>query len=172
MKLSTAVVLQRLILKGFILPEVLNPLSWDFSNLDENGLALKDDDGDGIYELTVVLNPLDEDNTKKKHWEASIDVSDKPVYQSEQKVVDALFNLSLEEARLNIEADSTLRTGAKWGGVWTRDVSYSILLAFAYHEPEVAKISLMRKVKRNRIIQDTGSGGCMAGVFRSLPHGR
>ncbi|MBN2807843.1 MAG: hypothetical protein JXR22_14390, partial [Prolixibacteraceae bacterium] len=40
-----------------------------------------------------------------------------------------------------------------------RDVSYSTLLAFAYHEPEVAKISLMKKVKRGRIVQDTGSGG-------------
>ena len=38
-------------------------------------------------------------------------------------------------------------------------MSYSILLAFAYHEPEVGKISLRRKVKRDRIIQDTGSGG-------------
>ncbi len=73
--------------------------------------------------------------------------------------MDALFNLSLEEAIKNIEADSTFRTGAKWGGVWTRDISYSIFLAFAYHEPEVAKISLMKKVKRDRIIQDTGSGG-------------
>jgi Bacterial alpha-L-rhamnosidase 6 hairpin glycosidase domain len=43
--------------------------------------------------------------------------------------------------------------------VWTRDISYSILLAFAYHEPEIAKISLLKKVKRERIIQDTGSGG-------------
>ena len=59
----------------------------------------------------------------------------------------------------NIEPDSTLRTGAEWGGVWTRDISYSIYLAFAYHEPEIAKISLMKKVNRDRIIQDTGSGG-------------
>ncbi|MFA9391498.1 MAG: hypothetical protein ACERKD_16935 [Prolixibacteraceae bacterium] len=83
----------------------------------------------------------------------------KPSYTSDQPLVDALFNLSLEEARKNIEADSTLRTGAKWGGVWTRDVSFSTLLAFAYHEPEVAKISLLKKVKRGRIVQDTGSGG-------------
>lgn len=136
------------------------PLSWDFSNLEEKGLALTDVDGDGIYELTVILNPFDENNVNEKTWEASVDVSDKPSYHSDQRIVDALFNLSLEEARLNIEPDSTLRTGAKWDGVWTRDVSYSIFLAFAYHEPEVAKISLLRKVNdRKRIIQDTGSGG-------------
>jgi hypothetical protein len=135
------------------------PLSWDFSNLDEKGLIMKDPDGDGIYELKVVLNPLDEEMEDSKKWILSENIAAKPHYQSDQKIVDALFNLSLEEALMNIESDSTLRTGAKWGGVWTRDVSYSTLLAFAYHEPEVAKISLMKKVKRNRIIQDTGSGG-------------
>ncbi|WP_258105676.1 glycogen debranching protein [Marinoscillum sp. MHG1-6] len=137
-----------------------DPLTWDFSNLEENGLDLQDPDGDGIYELKVVFNPVDPADKEMKTWELSTDISSKPTYQSEQPIVDALFNMSLEEAIMNIEPDSTLRTGAKWGGVWTRDVSYSILLAFAYHEPEVAKISLMKKVTpRKRIIQDTGSGG-------------
>ncbi len=136
------------------------PLTWDFSNLDNNGLALKDDDGDGIYELKLILNPYDPADYKEKVWELTTDISSKPKYESNQPIVDALFNMSLEEAIMAIEPDSTLRTGAKWGGVWTRDVSYSILLAFAYHEPEIAKISLMRKVTPNeRIIQDTGSGG-------------
>lgn len=136
------------------------PMTWDFSNLDNNGLALKDDDGDGIYELKLTLNPYDPADYKEKVWEITTDISSKPKYESNQPIVDALFNMSLEEAIMAIEPDSTLRTGAKWGGVWTRDVSYSILLAFAYHEPEVAKISLMRKVTPNeRIIQDTGSGG-------------
>ena len=135
------------------------PMTWDFSNLEENGLALKDTDGDGIYELKLLLNPVDTNAGSTKEWTLSEDISMKPQYHSNQPLVDALFNLSLEEARKNIEPDSTLRTGAKWGGVWTRDVSYSTLLAFAYHEPEVAKISLLKKVKRGRIIQDTGSGG-------------
>ncbi len=136
------------------------PMTWDFVNLEEKNLILHDEDGDGIYEITLVLNPYDEAAEAEKTWEASVDVSDKPQYHSNQPLVDALYNMSLEEARMAIEPDSTLRTGAKWGGVWTRDVSYSIFLAFAYHEPEVAKISLLCKVnKRKRIIQDTGSGG-------------
>ncbi len=135
------------------------PLTWDFVNLEEKNFALKDPDGDGIYEITVIFNPFDEKANQVKTWELSQDISMKPSYKSDQPIVDALFNLSLGEARQNIEPDSTLRTGAKWGGVWTRDVSYSTLLAFAYIEPAVAKISLMKKVKRGRIIQDTGSGG-------------
>jgi hypothetical protein len=135
------------------------PLTWDFSNLEENNLELKDPDGDGIYEISIILNPFDQENKELNTWILSENISAKPCYQSDQKIVDALFNLSLEESLMNIEPDSTLRTGAEWGGVWTRDVSYSTLLAFAYHEPELARISLMKKVKRDRIIQDTGSGG-------------
>jgi len=135
------------------------PLTWDFVNLEEKSFALKDPDGDGIYEIAVIFNPFDEKANQVKTWELLQDISAKPSYKSDQPLVDALFNLSLEEAVLNVEPDSTLRTGAKWGGVWTRDVSFSTLLAFAYIEPEVAKNSLMKKVKRKRIIQDTGSGG-------------
>ncbi len=145
--------------KGFYIAGGSEPLSWDFVNLKNKGLELHSPDGDNIYTLTVKLNPYNAADHQDKEWKQSLDLSSKPKYQSDQPVVDALFNLSLEEALKNIEADSTFRTGAKWGGVWTRDISYSILLAFAYHEPEIGKISLMKKVKRDRIIQDTGSGG-------------
>ncbi|WP_299529111.1 hypothetical protein [Ulvibacterium sp.] len=145
--------------KGFYIAGGSEPLTWDFVNLDNNGLKLSPTDNPDIYSITVKLNPYNEEENREKEWKLSEDISKKPKYTSEQPLVDALFNLSLEEARKNIEPDSTLRTGAKWGGVWTRDVSYSILLAFAYHEPEVGKISLRKKVKRGRIIQDTGSGG-------------
>ncbi len=145
--------------KGFYIAGGSKPLTWDFSNLEENNLELYDKDGDGIYEITLLLNPYDATNKEEKTWELSQDISKKPTYSSDQPIVDALYNLSSEEALLAIEPDSTFRTGAKWAGVWTRDISYSIVLAFAYLEPEVAKTSLMKKVKRNRIIQDTGSGG-------------
>jgi hypothetical protein len=145
--------------KGFYIAGAAEPLSWDFSNLDEKNLKLQDPDNDGIYEITVVLNPVDTNAKKIKEWKLSRDISSKPIYTSSQPIVDALFKLSTEEALINIEPDSTFRTGAKWGGVWTRDISYSIILAFAYHQPDVAKISLMKKVKRDRIVQDTGSGG-------------
>jgi len=135
------------------------PLTWDFVNLGNKGLELQDTDGDGIYEITLLLNPFDEKADATRSWTLSSDLSGRPGYSSDQPIVDALFNMSLEEMGVNIEPDSTFRTGAMWGGVWTRDVSYSTLLALAVLEPEVAKISLLHKVKRGRIIQDTGSGG-------------
>jgi hypothetical protein len=145
--------------KGFYIAGSAEPLTWDFVNLDNQGLKLQDTGKDNIYSITVKLNPYNEADYQEKEWKLTNDLTTKPQYKSEQPIVDALFNLSLEEAIKNIEVDSTFRTGAKWGGVWTRDISYSIILAFAYHEPEVAKISLLKKVKRNRIVQDTGSGG-------------
>ena len=145
--------------KGFYVAGNSEPLSWDFVNLDSNGLKLEPTNNSNIYSLTVKLNPNDETDSSTKEWKLENDLTNRPKYQSDQLIVDALFNLSLEEAIKNIEPDSTLRTGAKWGGVWTRDISYSLLLAFAYHEPEIGKISLRKKVKRQRIIQDTGSGG-------------
>lgn len=145
--------------KGVYIAGGSEPLTWDFSNLDENKLELKDEDQDGIYEITLKLNPYNSEDLHRKEWNLTSNITAKPTYHSDQILVDALYNMALEEAMLNIEPDSTLRTGAKWSGVWTRDVSYSTLLAFAFHEPEIAKISLKKKVKCGRIVQDTGSGG-------------
>ena len=72
----------------------------------------------------------------------------------------ALYDLAVAEMVRNIEEDGTFRTGEKWSGVWTRDISYSAILSLAHLEPEVVKTSLMKKVDRKgRIIQDTGTGG-------------
>ena len=72
----------------------------------------------------------------------------------------ALYNLAIDNMRQDMEDDGTFRTGELWGGVWTRDVSYSIILSLAHVEPQYSKASLMRKVDRlGRIIQDTGTGG-------------
>ena len=92
-------------------------------------------------------------------WELSKDISAFPQYKSSYPLMDALYNLSLEEMLNAVEADNTFRTGKEWAGVWTRDISYSIILSMALLQPEVAKISLMKKVKNDRIIQDTGTGG-------------
>lgn len=96
----------------------------------------------------------------RTHWTLRRDISHLPHYTSTLTIDNALFNMSLEESELAIEPDSTYRTGVYWGGVWTRDVSYSILHALAQLCPEVSMRSLLAKVDdRNRIIQDTGTGG-------------
>ncbi|MBF9236509.1 glycogen debranching protein [Hymenobacter sp. BT683] len=137
------------------------PLSWDFDSLvNRPELEMQDPDGDGIYEVTLMLNQPTAAKTTAQQWKQSLNTADFPQYSSDYPLADALYNLALEEARRAVEPDSTFRTGKEWAGVWTRDISYSIILAQAALQPKSAMKSLMRKVSpEGRIIQDTGTGG-------------
>jgi len=137
------------------------PLSWDFDNLvNKPELEMHDPDGDGIYEVTLTLNAPADTKTTAQQWKKSLKTDDFPQYKSDYPLADALYNLALEEARRAVEPDSTFRTGKEWAGVWTRDISYSIILAQATLQPRSAMKSLLRKVSpEGRIIQDTGTGG-------------
>ena len=96
----------------------------------------------------------------EKSWKAKNDLSAYPRLISDNRLHNAVYNLALDEMVNAVEPDTTLRTGKEWAGVWTRDVSYSIILSMAYMQPLASKVSLMKKVNANgRIIQDTGSGG-------------
>lgn len=95
-----------------------------------------------------------------KEWKVKNDLSPYPRLSSSNRLHNAIYNMGLDEMINNVEPDSTLRTGKEWSGVWTRDVSYSIILSMGYLQPLASKVSLMKKVNANgRIIQDTGSGG-------------
>lgn len=96
----------------------------------------------------------------EKEWTLRNDISGYPRLSSGNTLLDAVYNMGLDEMVNAVEADTTLRTGKEWAGVWTRDVSYSIILSMAYMQPTAAEISLRRKVDpKGRIVQDTGSGG-------------
>jgi hypothetical protein len=138
----------------------LAPLTWDFDNLHNyKQLELKDDDGDHVYELTLILNRQQDKKTTSSSWKMTLNTTPFPQFKSDYVLHDAIYNLSLEEMIRAIEKDSTLRTGKEWAGVWTRDVSYSIILSMAIVQPKVAQYSLLRKVKNGMVIQDTGTGG-------------
>lgn len=95
-----------------------------------------------------------------KEWRVKNDLSAYPKLVSDNRLHNAVYNLALDEMVNAVEPDTTLRTGKEWAGVWTRDVSYSIILSMAYMQPLASQISLMKKVTpQGRIIQDTGSGG-------------
>lgn len=147
--------------KGLYVAGNTLPMIWDFDNLhNKEGLELKDEDGDGIYETILTLNSQKDEKQTDTNWKLVKDISAFPQYHSEDVLANAIYNMSLEEMIKAVEPDSTFRTGKEWAGVWTRDISYSIILSMAHLQPEVAKKSLMRKVnKKKKIIQDTGTGG-------------
>lgn len=96
----------------------------------------------------------------EQRWVPKNDLSALPRISSSNTLYNAVFNMGLDEMVNAVEPDTTLRTGREWAGVWTRDVSYSIILSMAALQPEASRISLEKKISRDgRIIQDTGSGG-------------
>lgn len=96
----------------------------------------------------------------EQEWIKKNDISAYPVLSDPNLLLQAVYNMGLDEMINNVEPDTTLRTGKEWAGVWTRDVSYSIILSMAALQPEASMISLMKKVNaEGQIIQDTGSGG-------------
>lgn len=95
-----------------------------------------------------------------REWRLKNDISSYPMLSTPNRLHNAIYNMGLDEMVNAVEPDTTLRTGKEWAGVWTRDVSYSILLSMAYLQPDASRVSLMKKVTSDgRIIQDTGSGG-------------
>lgn len=146
--------------KGVFIAGGSKPLSWDFDNLaTRKEMQMQDPDGDGIYELELVFNVHSDEPKTASTWKLKNNISAFPRFESPHSISMATYNLALDEMVTAIEPDKTFRTGKEWAGVWTRDISYSILLSMAILQPEVAKISLMKKVKNKKIIQDTGTGG-------------
>jgi len=147
--------------KGVYIAGGIPPLSWDFEKLPSlKNSKMEDPDGDGIYEIKLHFNttytPSEEFKTL---WKLKSNISAYPSYSSPQRLVDALYNMSIEEMIADIREDGAFMAGIKWPGVWTRDVSYSIILSLAIVNPDASKASLMAKVKNGKIIEDTGTGG-------------
>ncbi len=129
--------------------------------------------GDTIYQdefKAWAVNPYEVRSTYKgrpgyfmpieQTWTRKNDLSTYPKVSGGNPLMEALYNMSLDEMVNAVEPDTTLRTGKEWAGVWTRDVSYSIILSMAALQPGASMISLMKKVNgEGQIIQDTGSGG-------------
>lgn len=129
--------------------------------------------GDTLYQdefKAWAVNPYEVRSTYKgrpgyfmpveQTWKRKNDLSAYPVVSGGNPLMEALYNMSLDEMVNAVEPDTTLRTGKEWAGVWTRDVSYSIILSMAALQPEASMISLLRKInKEGQIVQDTGSGG-------------
>jgi hypothetical protein len=104
-------------------------------------------------------SPTATKQNSRTSWKLTQDLSEYPKFQSKQTLLDALYNLSLEEVIENIGKEEHFSTGPHLKDIGTRDISYSILLALAITHPEISKANLMKKVNNGRIVQDTGTGG-------------
>jgi hypothetical protein len=149
--------------KGVYIAGSTYPLTWNFAALPSKPeFKLSDPEGHGIYEITLHF-PKETVPGKfagsKRMWTLKENISRYPVSASPSPIVDALYTMSLEELTMDMRSDGAFMAGEMWPGVWTRDVSYSIILSLAAIAPDASKTTLMAKVKNGRIIQDTGTGG-------------
>ena len=158
---STADTIRATEFRGLFMAGNTPPLHWiwDTQTLP-SALQFEDQNADSIYELTIHFEPpgmLHE----KRVWELQADLSPYPHFASpDAPLLEAITNLAMEEALLNIRPDGAFSAGKEWPGVWTRDVAYATQLSLAYLFPEHAKTSLRHKLSpAGRIIQDTGTGG-------------
>ena len=146
--------------KGLFIAGDTYPLNWDFENIPANpDLKMEDPDGDGLYEKELIFNVYDPSAHTSSEWGLSNDITSYPQFESKSVLLNAIYNMTLDEMIMLMEEDGTFRTGKEWAGVWTRDISYATLLSLAYLDPARCRASLMSKVSDGRIIQDTGTGG-------------
>lgn len=146
--------------KGVWVAGGAQPLTWDFENLYcKDEFKLSPTKKRGIYSTTITFNTNDNKAENANDWKITSVNAKYPTFSSGALMIDALYNMSIDNIVSNIRTDTTFRAGAAWDGVWTRDVSYSIYLALSYLNPEIAMKSLKAKVKNDRIVQDTGTGG-------------
>ncbi len=150
--------------KGVYIVGNAEPLTWDFSVLEPGSqFELTDPNRDGIYTVTLPFETIytrPADDSGRAVWVRKRDIARFPELVSSQRLVDALYRLSLEELVELRRDDGALMGGAKWEGIWTRDVSWGAMLAFAAIAPDEVRRSLLVKVdSTGRIIQDTGTGG-------------
>lgn len=142
----------------------VEPLTWDAGALRPGTPAqLTDPDGDGVYTTTLEIEarytrPRAPDG--RAVWARRAELAAFPRLASPQPLLDALYRMSLEELTQLVREDGALAAGAKWPGVWTRDVSFAAVLALAAVAPDAVRKSLEAKVdSAGRIVQDTGTGG-------------
>jgi hypothetical protein len=150
--------------KGVYIVGNAEPLTWDFSALEPGSrYELTDPNRDGIYTVTLPFETIytrPADDSGRAVWVRKRDIARFPELTSSHRLIDALYRLSLEELVELRREDGALMGGAKWEGIWTRDVSWGAMLAFAPIAPDEVRRSLLVKVDSSgRIIQDMGTGG-------------
>ena len=90
--------------KGVYIAGSAAPLIWDFNNLHTRpGLQLKDPDGDGIYETTLILNAKSNEKHTAAQWKQVNNTASFPQYHSVYPISDAVYNLALDEMMNAVE---------------------------------------------------------------------
>ena len=92
---------------------------------------------------------------KSDKWKLKRHLFDYPAYQSNHEILNAIYNLSLEEIDRKVLGDSIYSNE----NITSTTLGYSGMLSLALLHPKICQNSLMQRVKNDKIIQDSGTGG-------------
>lgn len=113
---------------------------------EHNGLKMHRAAGSsGIYELTISL-PKKKEPSRQRSWSIKSTNSHYPTYQSGQMLVDALYNMAID----NIDHGLRLRQH-------NTELCYAVMLSLAYLAPHESMSMLKAMVSNGKIVQP-GSG--------------
>src|SRR5258708_30753466 len=98
---------------------------------------------------TEIVSNYDPDGqtSSPSHWRLRSDLLGYPHLRSDYPLLDAIYNMSLEELQKDRRADGTLMAVWLGGGVLARDGSYHILCSTSALEPHAAPHHLVDQVK-------------------------
>jgi hypothetical protein len=139
--------------KGVWVAGNIAPLTWDYDNLyNRRDLQLHPTSQPGIYALTLRLKKKPAPHRDRKGWEIDAPSEQYPQYSSSHTLVDALYNMSIDDIskRFRLSSVGTMSAG---------QVGYPVYLSLAYLNPSKSKAALRALVKNGLILQNGGIGG-------------
>ncbi|HBD93725.1 MAG: hypothetical protein A2015_04500 [Spirochaetes bacterium GWF1_31_7] len=82
-----------------------------------------------------------------------------PQFKTGYPIIDILYDMAIEEIKLNTNTSGFFVAGEKWNQAWTRDMSYAIFLGLSSVFNKTSIDSLRTRIYNGNILQDTGTGG-------------
>ena len=113
---------------------------------------------DGKTATIVSPTEIHSDFNGDKTWKLSADISSYPQFSSDIPLLDAMYNLSLDELA-KITTSDMLKSSPSTDGISTVDIGYASYLSLLLVAPEVVKNSLLSRAEAGRIKQGDGIGG-------------
>lgn len=143
---------------------------WSVSSatkMEEHYYKIEGNTIDGTAGKAIAYTPnsiISNASGENKIWRLSEDLSNLPKFSSDTTIIDAVYNLSLEESVKNQfqgKYGIVFNTGVNWNKVWTRDTAMSIDYSLAWLYPAYSMNCVKEKIINtpNVFEQDTGTGG-------------
>lgn len=117
-------------------------------------------EGGGVILIKEDGSIVNKTGNSEKIWKPRKPAEGMPVYAGSFPVLNAVYDLALQELDECKNPDGTFSTGKEWNTIWTRDTAYSTYLGLSFVDSGACRKTLEKRIAVNgEIEQDTGTGG-------------